>query len=98
VTSVERSRQFVAAAVHYSISPRIAIVPDLTEWRAAARVTMSELPVELIEAAAAALKRSAEAENVYVSLKRARLMVRPTLEAVLPMIAAQPARVELPLG
>ena len=48
---------------------------------------MSNVPTEVLETAAMALKLSAEKQNVYVSLNRATLIVRPTLEAVWPMIS-----------
>ncbi|WP_157215980.1 hypothetical protein [Flavisphingomonas formosensis] len=50
---------------------------------------MSNVPAEVLQQAAMALKLSAEKQNVYVSLNRATLIVRPTLEAVWPMLDVQ---------
>ena len=50
---------------------------------------MSNVPAEVLQQAAMALKLSAEKQNVYVSLNRATLIVRPTLEAVWPMLDGQ---------
>jgi len=50
---------------------------------------MSTVPAEVLQTAAMALKLSAEKQNVYVSLNRATLIVRPTLEAVWPLLDEQ---------
>jgi hypothetical protein len=50
---------------------------------------MSNVPADVLETAAMALKLSAEKQNVYVSLNRATLIVRPTLEAVWPLLGEQ---------
>jgi len=52
-------------------------------------VFMSTVPAEVLQTAAMALKLSAEKQNVYVSLNRATLIVRPTLEAVWPLLDEQ---------